>query len=146
MSLLLDNWPLPPDPPPTPPTPRGRRPKWPWLTGVTVGIIAWALVLGVPEPAALALFTIALAIALAGVALLARTPLPGWFLAALLFPGLILSASAATYVVAALGLEEAEGISPLNGFVIGFGVGWAVVAVTTCAILSTLRFLVLRAR
>ena len=146
MSLLLDNWPLPPDPPPTPPTPRGRRPKWPWLTGVTVGIIAWALVLGVPEPAALALFTIALAIALAGVALLARTPLPGWFLAVLLFPGLILSASAATYVVAALGLEEAEGISPLNGFVIGFGVGWAVVAVTTCAILSTLRFLVLRAR
>lgn len=94
------------------------------------------------EFTAYALLGIALALALVGVALLARTRIPGWLLAIALLPGLILCSSAATYLTAALQLEDAVGIRPLNGFGLYFGGIWALNAVVVCALLTAARALV----
>lgn len=141
MSLLLDNWPVPPEPP-EPPTPKGRRPMWPWLVGVIVGITSWLAVLRPAEFAAHALLGIAMALALVGVALLARTRIPGWLLSIALLPGLILCWSAATYLAVAVRLEDAVGIPPLNGFVLYFGSIWALIAIVVCSALTAARALV----
>lgn len=138
MSLLLDEWPEPPEPP----TLKRRRPVWPWLAAVIVGMASWLAVLPPDEFTAYALLGIALVLALVNVALLARTRTPGWLLAIALLPGLILCSSAATYLTAAMQLEDAEGIPPLNGFVLYFGGIWALIAIVVCSVLTAARALV----
>lgn len=118
------------------------RPVWPWPVSVIVGIASWLAVLRPDEFAAYALLGIALTLALIGVALLARTRTPGWLLAIALLPCLILCSSAATYLAVAVQLEDAEGIPPLNGFVIVFGSAWALNAVVVCSVLTAARALV----
>lgn len=115
---------------------------WPWLVGVTAGIASWLAVLPPDEFTAYALLGIALALALVGVALLARTRIPGWLLAIALLPGLILCSSGATYLTAAVQLEDAVGIPPLNGFVLYFGGIWALIAIVVCSVLTAARALV----
>lgn len=115
---------------------------WPWLVGVTAGMASWLAALRPDELTAYALLGTALALALVGVALLARTRIPGWLLAIALVPGLILCSSAATYLTVPMGPEDAGGISPLNGFILYFGGIWALIAVVVCALLTAARALV----
>lgn len=135
MSLMLDDWPPPPDPPP-PRRVRRRRRIWPWLVGVTAGMAAWAGVLRPEEPRAYVLLGVALALGLLCVALLARTSMPGWLVGATLVPALVLCSSGATYLHALLGFEDSAGIHPINGYVLVFGGGWAVVALAVCATIT----------
>lgn len=141
MSLLLDAWPPAPEPP-APRTPRSRRPAWPWLVGVAGGMAAWLAALRPDQFSACATLAIALVLGLVSVWLLVRTPLSGWLIAIALAPGLILCSSATTYVSVAVRLDDAVGIHPLNYFMIGFGGIWALIAITTTALLIAARTLV----
>lgn len=139
MSLLLDAW--PPSPEPSEPHPRSPRPAWHWLVGVTVGMVAWLILLRPDEVGAYALLIGALALGLAGVWLLTRAPMPGWLISAALIPGLILASSATTYLSAALPIEDAEGIPPINGYILWFGGIWALIAILACSLLTAGRAL-----
>ncbi|WP_226344157.1 hypothetical protein [Agilicoccus flavus] len=51
---------------------------------------------------------------------------PAWLVVVVLLPVLALCSSAATYVMVWAGPDDAEAISPINGYVVGFAVVWAV--------------------
>lgn len=138
---MLDVWPTPPEPP-APRAPRRRRPAWPWLVGIAVGMMSWLAALRPDNFSAYAVLAIALTLGLLSVWLLVRTPLPGWLIATILIPGLVLCSSATTYLSVALRLEDAESVHPLNYFMIGFGGIWALIAITITSVLIAARAMV----
>lgn len=141
---LTDPWPEPDQPPRTPRQRRSWGLLWPWLGGVTVGLLAWMAVLGLDEPAQFAAFGILLVTGLAVTAGLAGNRLPAWLVGPLLFPGLILGTSAASYLIGFF--STAEGLHPLNGYAFWFGAIWAAASLVAVALLTTSRALASRAR
>lgn len=98
--------------------------------------MAWAGVLRPAELSGYALLAMALVLGLICVTLLLRTHLPGWLIGATLPPVLILCSSGATLAHSLLGFEDAEAIQPINGYILVFGGGWALVALSVCALIT----------
>lgn len=149
MSLMLDGWPAD-EAPPQRRQGRQRRPErvWPWLTGVSFAVAIWAVLLGVnpfQDIDSLALVAIPSALALVGVALLARTTLPGWAIALAHFVVLPLALLIPLGVFPFLEGSFTEDV-PVAVLVYTIGCIWAATALIVCGLITVVRLLVSRAR
>ncbi|WP_435200831.1 hypothetical protein [Janibacter sp. GS2] len=145
MSLMLDEWPA--DEPPPPPL---ERRSWPWLAGVVGAVAAWAMVWGVDPLRAnyvTAVLAIPIALALLGVALLARTRIPGWALVLAQFVVLPLALLVPLVIAGVvISTDRPELLTPDAGYVYAYmfviGCIWALTALLICGALTAIRQLV----
>ena len=145
MSLLWDEWPADEPPPP----PRLTRRVWPWLVGVLAAIALWSVPWGLnPFSNAYSLAVVAFptALALLGVALLARTRLPGWAIALAHF--LVLPTALLIPLGIALVVEGSSSWDPLFEIAYAYFIGciWALTALLITGTLTAIRLLARTAR
>lgn len=142
---LLDEWPA--DDPPTPP-PLARR-VWPWLAGVVVAVALWMGILGgnpLIDAYSFSVVAIPTTLALLGIALLARTRLPGWAIALAHFVVLPLALLIPLGIAAVI--DGSGGGDPLFEITYIYVIGclWALTAALATGVLTTIRLLALAAR
>lgn len=143
MSLLLDEWPAD-EPPPPPPL---ARSVWPWLAGVAGAVALWMMILGLnPVSDAFTVVAIPTTLALLGIALLARTRLPGWAITLVHFVVLPLALLIPTGIVAVL--NGSRGWGPLFEITYIYAIGciWALTAILVTGLLTMFRLLARAAR